>query len=65
MFRIVKIFSYNYKYDFYQEYIRTFECQINRYEKTLENMYANQKNDTRLKTKINIEYLKGKINFLL
>ena len=60
MFRIVKIFSYNHRYDFFQEYLRTFECQINRYEKTKENMYANHKNDTKLKTKINFEYLKRK-----
>ena len=41
------MFSYKYTYDFYQEYLRIFECQINRYEKTKEYMNANHKYDKR------------------
>ena len=62
MFRIIKIFSYNHKYNFYQEYLRIFVCEINRYERTKEHMNANHKYDTRVKTKIKIEYLKKKKN---
>ena len=54
------MFSYNYTYDFYQEYLRIFECQINRYEKTKEYMNVNHKYETRVKPKIYIKYLKEK-----
>ena len=54
MLRIIEVFSYNHRYDFYQEYLRIFMCQINRYERTKEHMNANHKYDTRVKTKRNI-----------
>ena len=54
------MFSYNYTYDFYQEYLRIFKCQINRYVKTEEYMNVNHKYETRVKQKIYIEYLKEK-----
>ena len=54
------MFSYNYAYDFYQEYLKVFDGQINRYEKTKEYMNVNHKYETRVKPKIYIEYLKKK-----
>ena len=60
MFKIIKIFSFNYTYDFYQEYLRKFECQINRYYKTKEYMNVNHKYETRVKPIIYFEYLKKK-----
>ena len=52
------MFSYNYTYDFYQEYLKIFDGQINRYYKTKEYMNVNHKYETRVKPKIYIEYLK-------
>ena len=49
MFRIIKIFLYNHTHDFYQEYLKIFECQINRHERTKEYMNANHKFETRVK----------------
>ena len=56
MLRIIEIFSYNHTYDFYQEYLRIFECQINRYERTKEYMNANYKYETRVQPNGYIEY---------
>ena len=53
------MFSYNYTYDFYQEYLRIFECQINKYERN-KYMNANQKYETRVKPKSYIGYSEKK-----
>ena len=55
--KIIQIFSHNHTYDFYQEYLRIFECQINRYERT-KYMNVNKKYETRVMPKSYIEYLK-------
>ena len=60
MFRVIKIFSYNHIYDFSHKYFRTFECQINRYERIKEQMNANHKYETRVKPKIYTELKKKK-----
>ena len=55
MFRGIKK-KYNHTHKFFQEYLRIFECQIYRYERTKEYMNANHKYETRVKTNAYIEY---------
>ena len=56
MFRVIKKFSYNHTNNFFKEYLRIFECQVNRYERTKECMNANHKYETKVKPKNYVEY---------